>query len=71
MFNQEAVYKEIIDRVFPPLNLDWENHWQEIQKNELNRKSLELLLQCGPESQQARVQEKLIQDFYKALFPQK
>ncbi|MDP3779281.1 MAG: hypothetical protein Q8R30_04540 [bacterium] len=69
MLNKEAVCKEIVDRVFPPLNLEWEDHWQEIQKSELNRKNLGLLLQLGFETQQAEVRAQLIQDFHKALFP--
>lgn len=61
--------KEIVDRVFPPLNLGWEDHWQEIQTNELNRKNLGFLVHLGLESQSSQVPEKLVNDFYKALFP--
>lgn len=69
MANREAVLKEIADRVFPPLELEWKHHWQKIQTNELSRKNLGWLLHFGLESQSTEVQEKLIQDFYKILFP--
>ena len=67
----EAVLKEIVDRVFPELQLPWETHWQEIQKHKLNRKNLGYLLHNGLQSQQNDVREKVIQDFHDALFPDK
>ena len=66
---REAVLKEVVDRVFPALNLEWETHGEEIQTYELNRKNLGLLLNIGLESQQDDVLQKLIRDFYDALFP--
>jgi len=53
------------------MSIAWEDHWQEIQTNELNRKNLGFLVQLGLESQSksSRVPEKLVQDFYKAFFP--
>ena len=65
----EAVLKEIVDRVFPEIQLPFETHWQEIQKHELNRKNLGLLLHLGLQSQQNEVQENLVRDFHEALFP--
>ena len=64
----EAVLKEIVDRVFPKLQLPWKTHWQEIQKHELNRKNLGYLLHNSLQSQQDDVREKVIQDFHDALF---
>lgn len=71
MPNFEAICKEIVDRVFPPLNLDFEDHWQEIQQNELNRKNLGFLFGIGFKSQQTEVQDKLVQDLHEALFQKK
>ena len=64
----EAVLKEIVDRVFPELQLPWETHWQEIQKHELHRKDLGYLLHNGLRSQQDNVREKVIQEFHDAFF---
>ena len=66
---REAVLKEIVDRVFPKLDLPWNTHWQEIQKHENNRKSLGWLLYNALESQENDLSEKLVQNFYDALFP--
>lgn len=69
MPNLEAVIKKIVDNVFPPLNLEWDDHWQEIQYSELCRKNLGFLLQIGFESQPKEIQKQLIENFYKILFP--
>ena len=31
---REAVLKEVVDRVFPALNLEWETHGEEIRSEE-------------------------------------